>query len=98
MTQDPTLLLEAIKARLSQVIDPETNVDVMRMRLVENLRVDPAGRVSYTFRPSSPICPLAVTLASQIKEAVAGVEGVSGQTIAVEGYIQAAELTELINQ
>ena len=95
---DPKVLRQAILDRLSTVIDPETGVDVVRMRLIEELRVDERGGVSYTFRPSSPFCPMAVFLATSIKAAVAAVPGVSGQVIQVVGYVQADELTELINQ
>jgi metal-sulfur cluster biosynthetic enzyme len=95
---DPQALREAILTRLSTVIDPETGVDVVRMRLIEELKVDDAGGVSYTFRPSSPLCPIAVFLAMSIKAAVAEVPGVEGQTIKVVGYVQAEELTKLINQ
>lgn len=91
-------LREAILARLSKVIDPETGADVIRMRLIEELKVGGEGEISYVFRPSSPLCPIAVFLVMSIKAAVAEVPGVSQQTIKVAGYVQAAELTELINQ
>jgi metal-sulfur cluster biosynthetic enzyme len=68
------------------------------MRLIEELKADDAGGVSYAFRPSSPLCPIALFLAMSIKAAVAEVPGVGQQTIKVVGYVQAAELTELINQ
>jgi metal-sulfur cluster biosynthetic enzyme len=93
-----TQLQEAIYERLQSVIDPETNADVIRMRLVDNLIVDPEGRVSYTFRPSSPFCPIAVFLAQQIKQAVAQVPGVKTQRISVRDYVAAEELTNLINK
>ena len=83
--------------RLKTVIDPETGADVVRMRLVENLRVDTSGKVLYTFRPSSPLCPIAVFLVQQIKAAVAAVPGVTGQEIEVTGYVASEELTQLIN-
>ncbi len=88
----------AVVARLQKVIDPETNVDVMRMRLVEDIHVDQQGTVRYTFHPSSPLCPIAVYLITQIKQAVAEVPGIKNQKILVEGYIAAEELSELINQ
>jgi metal-sulfur cluster biosynthetic enzyme len=91
-------LEEIILERLRSVIDPETNVDVVRMRLVENLWTDALGKVRYTFRPSSFVCPIAVSLAMDIKKAVAEVPGVTSQEIAVEGYLAAAELETLINQ
>ncbi len=70
-------LHEAIMEKLSTVIDPETNVDVVRMRLIEDLQVDANGHVSYTFRPSSPLCPIAVSLSNEIQMAVADVPGVT---------------------
>jgi len=88
----------AILARLQQVIDPETGADVIRMRLIENLTVTEEGQVSYTFRPSSPLCPIAVFLVQQIKQAVAGVPSVCDQQIEVTGYVAADELTKLINK
>ena len=91
-------LEESILERLRSVIDPETNTDVVRMRLVENLWVDMLGKVRYTFRPSSFVCPIAVSLAMDIKNAVAEVPGVTSQEIAVEGYMAAANLEKLINQ
>ncbi len=96
--ETPSQLKAAVVERLGKVIDPETNVDVMRMRLVEDIVVDRQGLVSYTFRPSSPLCPIAVYLITQIKRAVAEIPGIAGQEISVIGYIAAEELTRLINQ
>ncbi|HEY44475.1 MAG TPA: DUF59 domain-containing protein [Anaerolineae bacterium] len=94
----PPHLMEAIIARLREVIDPETNADVIRMRLVKDLKVQPGGVICYTFQPSSPLCPIAVFLATQIKQAVAEVPGVTAQEIRVEGYIAEEELTKLMNK
>ncbi len=90
-------LRAGILERLSTVIDPETGADVVRMRLVEDLSVDDQGHVSYTFRPSSALCPIAVLLGAAIKEMIARVPGVTSQSITVKGYIQADVLTELLN-
>jgi metal-sulfur cluster biosynthetic enzyme len=91
-------LRAAILSRLSEVIDPETGVDVVRMRLIENLMVDINGRVAYVFRPSSPLCPLAVPLAVQIRRAVSEVTGVTHQAMRVEGYMHSAELNALLEE
>lgn len=95
--QDKTLK-GAILERLELVIDPETGADVLRMRLVEDLIVDEEGNVSYTFQPSSPLCPIAVYLVKEIKGAVGEVDGVNKQVITVTGYVAAEELTKLINK
>jgi metal-sulfur cluster biosynthetic enzyme len=92
-------LKHKVTERLGQVIDPETGVDVMRMRLIEDLEVDAeTGRVRYKFRPSSPFCPLAVHLALSMRDAVAGVPGVTEQEIEVLGYVGADELNTLLKE
>ncbi|MEW5717291.1 MAG: iron-sulfur cluster assembly protein [Chloroflexota bacterium] len=95
---DTEQLRAAILRRLASVIDPETGVDVVRMRLIEDLMVDEQGHVSYKFRPSSPLCPIAVPLAWEVQRAVAQVEGVVEQDCQIVGYIQAEEFTALIKQ
>ena len=66
-------LRERVLDRLRTVIDPETGADVVRMRLIEELHADgETGRVRLKFRPSSPLCPLAVHLALAIRDAVIG--------------------------
>jgi len=91
-------LIQAIIEQLQEVIDPETGADVWRMRLVEDLTVNESGHVAYRFRPSSPLCPIAVRLAQMIKDAICKVPGVTGQTIEVTNYVQSSLLTELLNQ
>jgi metal-sulfur cluster biosynthetic enzyme len=91
-------LKDSILESLRTVIDPETGTDVVRMRLIENLTVTGKGEVSYTFRPSSALCPLAVFLIQQIKQAVSYVPGVTKQQITITGYVAADELTTLINK
>ena len=89
-------LHKTILNQLSTVIDPGTGVDVVRMRLVEGLMVDGEGVVRYKFRPSSPLCPLAVSLALSIRQAVMEVEGVTDQEIEVVGHVRAAELNAML--
>jgi len=98
MSLDPRAVEQAVINRLQKVIDPETGADVVRMRLIEDLTVDETGMVRYRFRPSSPLCPLAVTLALQIKEAVAQVGGVTEQKIEVVGYVGAEALNALLKE
>jgi metal-sulfur cluster biosynthetic enzyme len=92
-------LKDRVTERLRQVIDPGTGVDVMRIRLIEDLHVDgQTGQVRYRFRPSSPLCPLAVNLALSIRDAVAEVPGVTGQETEVVGYVGAADLNVLLKE
>ena len=46
-TVDVDDLRNRVMARMSQVIDPETGVDVIRMRLIEDLQIQNDGFVSF---------------------------------------------------
>ncbi|NIV38629.1 MAG: DUF59 domain-containing protein [Anaerolineae bacterium] len=97
MDQQSIELKHRVTERLGQVVDPETGVDVMRMRLIEDLEVDgQTGHVSFKFRPSSPLCPLAVHLTLEIRQAVADLPGVTGHEIEVVGYVGADELNAML--
>lgn len=91
-------LLEKVKESLTQVIDTETGMDVMRMRLVRDLRVDEHGDVELTFRPSSVLCPLGFQLGINIKEAVLNVPGVKSVQVQVDGFIHAEQLKKILEE
>lgn len=90
-------ILIAVLSKLKEVIDPETGVDVIRMQLVQDLTLDDEGNLSYTFRPSSPLCPIAIHLAMSIQEAIKKVPGIASQRVTVVDYIQADMLNEILN-
>lgn len=87
---------KSVIEKLTEVIDPETGVDVISMGLITHLEVSDPGFVDYTFEPSSPLCPIAVFLALNIIHAINNVEGVTGQNITVENYVQEEELNKLL--
>jgi metal-sulfur cluster biosynthetic enzyme len=89
-------LMEAVEEKLRQVIDPETGMDVMRMKLVRDLKINEDGRVELTFRPSSVLCPLGFQLGINIKEAVQSVRGIKSVLINVDGYIHADQLRTIL--
>lgn len=93
---DSSELEKAVLDKLRSVMDPETGVDVIRMRLVQDIQVDPSGKITYIFRPSSPLCPIAVHLAMAIIQAIGEVPGVAGQSITVVDYIEADTLNMIL--
>lgn len=88
---------ERVREALSQVIDPETGLNVMRMDIIHDLEVKTGGEVTLTFRPSSPVCPLAYTLANEIRKKVAGLDWVRSVKIAVENFQHARHLESIVN-
>jgi metal-sulfur cluster biosynthetic enzyme len=93
---DQVALQKAVLEKLSKVIDPETGADVIRMKLVLDLMIDEKGKATYTFRPSSPLCPIAVPLAVMIIQAIGEVEGITGQRMTVVDYVEADKLNEIL--
>ena len=91
-------LKDKIEQALREVIDPGTKLDIMRMKLVRDLAIDQDGRVSLTFHPSSPVCPMAFKLAYHIQTAVQQTEGVKAVEVKVAGYNRADELTKLLKE
>ena len=91
-------LKEKILDSLNHVIDPETRLNVMRMKLVKDLLVSEGGIVSLTFIPSSPVCPLGFQLALSIQTAIKNVEGVDDISMNVEGFVRAEELKKILDE
>ena len=89
-------LLEKVKGSLSQVVHPETGMDVIRMELVRNLKVHKDGKVELTFRPYSMFCPIGFRQGIRIKKAVKSVPGVNGVHVNVDGHIHAERLEKLL--
>lgn len=91
-------LKDNIEQTLRGVMDPGTKLDIMRMKLVTDLSVDQDGTVSLTFRPSSPVCPLAFKLAYDIQTAVQQTAGVKAVKMRVTGYNKADELMAILRE
>jgi len=91
-------LIEEVEEKLRQVIDSETGMDVMRMKLVRDLKVGQGGDVELTFRPSSVLCPLGFQLGINIKEAVLEVPGVKNVQVHVDGFIHAEQLKKILEE
>lgn len=90
--------VEDVLERLGKVMDPETGIDVVNMKLIADLEVQDGGDVSLTFVPSSPFCPLGIQLAFAIKEAVKEVEGVGKVTVKVDNHLQADMINEMLEK
>ena len=89
---------DQIKRALSDVIDPETGLNIMRMDLIHDLKVTEDGEVSLVFRPSSPVCPMAYSLANSIKKKIESLNDIRSIRIAVENFQNADHLERLVNQ
>jgi metal-sulfur cluster biosynthetic enzyme len=93
---NPDSLKQIVIDSLKEVIDPETGVNVIRMRLILDLEVNEEGLVTYIFRPSSPLCPIALKLIMDVIEKIKTVPGVAHQKVTVVDYAGAEELNKIL--
>jgi FeS assembly SUF system protein len=73
---DPALMEQVVEA-LKTVRDPEIPVNLVDLGLIYELIVNRGGTVYVEMTLTTPACPVAGALPGQVKDAVAGVEGVT---------------------
>ncbi|MBP7173399.1 MAG: SUF system Fe-S cluster assembly protein [Cloacibacterium sp.] len=74
--QIATLGEEIIKA-LKTVYDPEIPVDIYELGLIYDVHISDEGAVKVVMTLTTPNCPVAETLPQEVKEKIAGVEGIN---------------------
>ncbi|MFC1837025.1 iron-sulfur cluster assembly protein [Thermodesulfobacteriota bacterium] len=87
-----------VEKALSEVVDPETGLDIFRMDIIHELEIEEEGEISLVFRPSSPVCPMAYTLANSIKKKLESLDQVSSVFIRVRNFNRAEHLESLLNE
>jgi len=79
---DPNASLEErIVAALHTVYDPEIPVDIYELGLIYDLKVDSSGAVAIRMTLTSPMCPVAEALPTEVKSKVAAVPGVTSAAV-----------------
>lgn len=73
--------LEAVRARLGAVEDPELHLPLEQAGMLGDVDVDRFGNVHVTIRLTTSTCPLKETITSDVNAAAGGVTGVSGVEI-----------------
>ena len=67
---------EIVKA-IKRVYDPEIPVDVYELGLIYDLKIFPVNNVYVSMTLTSPSCPSAGTLPSEVEQRIREVEGVN---------------------
>ncbi len=80
---------------LREVVDPEINMNVIDGKMIVDLKVDNKD-ISLKFRPTSPLCPIAVKLANDIKEKLIKSKLFNNINIEVIDHIMAKKINEML--
>lgn len=74
--EDKNTLRERIIAVLSGIYDPEIPVDIYRLGLIYEIRIDDDGNVKIVMTVTAPNCPVADYLPNYVKEKISAIMGV----------------------
>jgi FeS assembly SUF system protein len=78
LTEIPSLeLKERVVNAIKQVYDPEIPVDVYELGLIYEISVYPVNNVYILMTLTSPNCPSAESIPSEIKEKVEQIQGIN---------------------
>ena len=72
-------VLEAIKS----VYDPEIPVDIYELGLIYEINVHPVNNVYVLMTLTSPNCPAAETIPSEVQEKIKSIEGVNDVNVEI---------------
>lgn len=82
--------IEAIRAALATVQDPDLHKDLVTLGMVKNLAVSADGHVEATVELTTPACPMKKQIQEECEAAVKAVPGVTGVTITMTAQVRAA--------
>jgi len=71
-----TLKDEVVKA-IQTVYDPEIPINIWEVGLIYEVNIDDAGKAHVLMTLTSPNCPVAESLPTEVRDVVAAVDGVS---------------------
>src|SRR3954464_1210284 len=78
----------AVLDALRTVRDPDLNRDIVTLKFIKNLRIDPGGAVSFSIELTTPACPVKDQMREQARQAVAALAGVSSVDIEMTAQVR----------
>ncbi|UBM59163.1 DUF59 domain-containing protein [Marinilongibacter aquaticus] len=81
MTEAELELKDKVIAAIKEVYDPEIPVDVFELGLIYEVKVFPVNNVYILMTLTSPSCPSAESIPSEIEQKAREVEGVNDVTV-----------------
>ena len=100
MTGSAPADLATVRAAAGSAQDPEIRRSIGDMDLLDEVTMDPEGRVTVRYHLTSPLCPspFAVQIGREVRRLVEAVEGVSGCHVVLQDHFIAAEIQDQVNR
>jgi metal-sulfur cluster biosynthetic enzyme len=96
--ENVTELEDKVREEVGKVIDPETGMTFAEMQMITNVKEEEKGTVKVEFIPTSPFCPIAFKLASDIRNAAKKVPGVKKALVYCRGHMMEQQINEMTNK
>ena len=93
-----TELEDKVREEVGKVLDPETGMSFAEMQMITNVKEEEPGTVKVEFIPTSPFCPIAFKLATDIKNAATKVSGVKKALVYCRGHMMEQQINEMTNK
>ena len=87
-----------VRELVGKVLDPETGLTFAEMQMITSVKEERPGIVKVEFIPTSPFCPIAFKLASDIKDAAKKVQGVKKALVYCRGHAMEQQINEMTNK
>jgi metal-sulfur cluster biosynthetic enzyme len=99
MSTDLQQLRKKIFDALTSIVDPEINVSIMELQLVDNLDIQD-GNIKIDLHLTSPFCPavFGFKIAQDVRDNIGKIEGVTKVIVNVSNHFMAEAINKQVNE
>jgi len=90
-------LRDRVLSEVEKIVDFETGMTFGEMRMIRNVKEIEPGVFRIDFTPSSPVCPMVVRLAMEIRNRAENVEGVRKAFVYCRGHVTEEKINKVVN-
>jgi metal-sulfur cluster biosynthetic enzyme len=89
---------DKVREAVGKVVDPETGVTFAEMQMITSVKEEEPGVFKVEFIPTSPFCPIAFKLATDVRNAALAVPGVKKALVYCRGHMMEQQINEMTNK
>lgn len=99
MSTDMQQVRKKIFDELTKVVDPEINVSIMELQLIDNVDIK-EGNINVDLHLTSPFCPavFGFKIAQDVKDNLENIEGIDKVLVNVSNHFMAEAINKQVNE
>ena len=99
MSTDMQQVRKKIFDELTKVVDPEINVSIMELQLIDNVDIN-EGNINVDLHLTSPFCPavFGFKIAQDVKDNLEKIEGIDKVLVNVSNHFMAEAINKQVNE